>query len=140
MANFPYTNNLHILVDEEFSDFTAKQAGAYVLSESNSVLKLDYGVVAIPPPPSPEEIEAVARNAETVVLHNQNVNVQAAKMLKWNQEQAAKADEYGLLRMGERYLNGDGVEKDLVKARDYLSKAAAQGSVQAADLLKKLPP
>ena len=53
VANFPYTNNLHILADEEFSDFTAEEAGAYVVSESNSVLKLDYGVVAIPPPPSP---------------------------------------------------------------------------------------
>lgn len=140
VANFPYTNNLHILVGEEFSDFTAEQAGTYVLSESNSIPKLDYGVIAIPPPPSPEEIEAVVRNAEAVVLHDQTVNAEAAKLLKLNQEQAANGDEYGLFRMGERYLNGDGVEKDLVKARDYLSKAAAQGSVQAGDLLKTLSP
>jgi len=37
--------------------------------------------------------------------------------------QAAKGDYYDLLRMGERYRDGDGVPKDLAKARDYFAKA-----------------
>jgi len=40
--------------------------------------------------------------------------------------------------MGERYRDGEGVTKDLFKARDYLTKAAAAGSPTAADELMKL--
>ena len=45
----------------------------------------------------------------------------------------------GQLYMGESYRDGDGVEKDLSKARDFLTKAAAAGSPTAAEELKKLP-
>jgi TPR repeat protein len=41
--------------------------------------------------------------------------------------------------MGERYRDGDGVERDLAKARIYLRKAADAGSPAAAEELKKLP-
>ena len=46
------------------------------------------------------------------------------KVLKYHQDLADKGDSFGLLRMGERYRDGDGVPKDLSKAREYLSKAA----------------
>ena len=62
-----------------------------------------------------------------------------AKLLKSFQDLADKGDSYGLLRMGECYRDGDGVEKDLAKAKDYLTKAAAAGSPTAADELKQLP-
>lgn len=64
----------------------------------------------------------------------------AAKLLalKSNQELAAKGDTYGLLRMGERYRDGDGVEKDLAKAKIYLQKAVDAGSPTAAEELSKL--
>jgi TPR repeat protein len=45
----------------------------------------------------------------------------------------------GLLRMGERYRDGDDVPKDLGKAKVYLQKAADAGSSTAAEELKKLP-
>ncbi len=61
-----------------------------------------------------------------------------AKVLKSNQDLADKGDAYGLLRMGERYRDGEGVEKDLAKAKDYLTKAAAAGSQTAANELSKL--
>lgn len=61
------------------------------------------------------------------------------KVLKFNQDAADKGDPYGLLRMGERYRDGDGVPKDLVKAKDYLTKAAATGSPTADSELKNLP-
>lgn len=51
---------------------------------------------------------------------------------------ADSGDAYGLLRMGERYRDGDGVPEDLNKAHDYLAKAAAAGSATAADELAKL--
>jgi len=62
----------------------------------------------------------------------------AARVLKSNQDEAANGDAYGLMRMGERYRDGDGVEKDLAKAKEYLQKAAAAGSPDAADELSKL--
>ena len=62
-----------------------------------------------------------------------------AKALAANQAAAEKGDAYGLLRMGERYRDGEGVAKDLVKARDYLQRAAQAGSPTAAEELKKLP-
>ena len=40
--------------------------------------------------------------------------------------------------MGERFRDGDGVEKDLVKARDYLQKAVDAGSITAKEELSKL--
>jgi TPR repeat protein len=55
-----------------------------------------------------------------------------------NQAQADKGDAYGLLRMGERYRDGDGVPKDLVKAKEYLFKAAAAGSSDATNELAQL--
>jgi hypothetical protein len=61
------------------------------------------------------------------------------RALQWNQELADKGDAYGQYRMGTRFLNGEGVPKDLEKAREYLSKAAAQGDPSAAAELAKLP-
>ena len=60
------------------------------------------------------------------------------KVVKFNQDAADKGDVCGLLRMGERYRDGDGVPKDLAKAKDYLTKAAAAGSPTAEDDLKNL--
>ena len=60
------------------------------------------------------------------------------RVLKANQDAAGRGDAYGLLRMGERYRDGEGVDKDLAKARDYLQRAADAGSPTAADDLKKL--
>ncbi|HEV2691704.1 MAG TPA: hypothetical protein VG347_02295 [Verrucomicrobiae bacterium] len=77
------------------------------------------------------QIAAKAREKQrTIVL---------SKALQANQEAAAQGDAYGLLRMGERYRDGEGVEQDLVKARDYLKKAADAGSPTAADELAALP-
>lgn len=82
------------------------------------------------PPPTAKQI-AAAKAAEA-----KRKDEAAAKTLKWNQEQADAGDEYGELRMGERYLTGDGVEKDAARAREYLQKASAQGNKEATELLK----
>ena len=56
-----------------------------------------------------------------------------------NQDLADKGDAYGLLRMGERYRDGDGVAKNLPKAREYFTKAVAAGSPSAQEELDSLP-
>jgi TPR repeat protein len=62
----------------------------------------------------------------------------SATALADNERLAARGDAYGELRMGERYLSGDGVVKDVFKARDYLQRAAERGSQTAADELNRL--
>jgi TPR repeat protein len=62
----------------------------------------------------------------------------AAKILAFDQSQADNGDPFGLLRMGERYRDGDGVPKDLIKAREYLTKASTVGSPTATEDLSKL--
>lgn len=84
------------------------------------------------PPLTPEQIEAAKAKAAA------DKKAGEEKGLKYNQELAAKGDPYGLLRMGERYRDGDGVPKDLAKARDYFTKAIAAGSPSAADELSQL--
>src|ERR1039458_1116485 len=84
-------------------------------------------------PLTPEQIEAANVKAAA------DKKASAEKALKYNQDLADSGDAYGLLRMGERYRDGDGVPKDLAKAREYLAKAAAAGSTTAAGDLKKLP-
>jgi TPR repeat protein len=62
----------------------------------------------------------------------------SAVSLVENERLAAQGDAYGELRMGERYLSGEGVAKDVFKARDYLQRAAEQGSQTASDELNRL--
>lgn len=81
---------------------------------------------------TPEQIEAA--NAKAAAGKKAN----AEKALKYNQKLADEGDPYGLLRMGERYRDGDGVPKDLAQARDYFTKAVAAGSPTAADELSQL--
>jgi hypothetical protein len=99
------------------------------------------------PVPTQEQIDADQKLAAEKASAAQKLVVEKAaaakkanqeKILKWNQEQADKGDSYGLLRMGERYRDGDGVPKDLGKAREYFTKASATGSPDAADALSKL--
>jgi TPR repeat protein len=57
--------------------------------------------------------------------------------LKFEEEQAENGRDLYQYRMGMRYLKGDGVEKDLTKASEYLRKSAAQGNQDAAKALAK---
>jgi hypothetical protein len=120
-------------------NLAAKEDGVYAYTTtqggSRTIHKLVYGKVYHPPPPkppTPEEIAAAKIKADAAKKSSDE------KALKYNQDQADKGDAYGLLRMGERYRDGDGVPKDLVKARDYFSKAVAAGSPSAADELLKM--
>jgi TPR repeat protein len=62
----------------------------------------------------------------------------AARALAEDERLAGDNDAYGLLRMGERYLTGEGVEKIPAEAQSYLQQAADQGSPTAIQELKAL--
>jgi hypothetical protein len=119
-------------VEKELAAITAKRA------ELNSVFEKEKASVIAEYKTKIQDVPIVLANeAKAKEVAKKQATVSA--VVKFNQEQADKGDVFGLLRMGERYRNGDGVEKNLTKARDYLTKAAAAGSPTAADELKNLP-
>jgi hypothetical protein len=86
--------------------------------------------------------EILAARAGKLEAHRKAAQATANKLtasaLAENERLAAQGDAYGEMRMGERYLTGDGVAKDVFKARDFLQRAAEQGSQTAADELNRL--
>ena len=44
---------------------------------------------------------------------------------------AAQGNHWAMLRMGDIYRNGDGVERDLTKAASWYDQSARQGNKQA---------
>lgn len=161
IANYPSG-----VVDDQQITGLAHESGMYsyqsVMGATLTVKKLDYGIAVQPT----EEIRQSAINAiqsqikaiqDGIVERQKNEEAAAAAVvqkqadekqekikaaqdaaLKYNEQQAEKGDAYGLLRMGERYRDSDGVEKDLDKAKNYLSKAADAGSTTAANELAQL--
>jgi len=126
VENFPYpTPPL-----QGYEEMMAYESGYFSYTNSArqtiTLHKLDYGT-----PCTKIWTAEELRAADPRTAANQ-------KALKLNQQLADNGDVFGLLRMGERYRDGDGVPKDLIKARDYLTKAAAAGSTTAADELSKL--
>lgn len=105
-----------------------------VLGSDRTVRCLDFGIpCGIPewamPRPDPNAAKEKAEQEEAA----------KERILMANEKAAAEGDPYGLLRMGERYRDGDGVQKDLGKARDYLIRAAEAGDPTATEELSKLP-
>jgi len=64
----------------------------------------------------------------------------AAAGLRADEDLAAAGDSFGLLRMGQRYRDGDGVQMDETKADDLLLQAAKQGDSVAGVVLDRLFP
>jgi TPR repeat protein len=146
VANFPYDvaeGDIISVADR----FTAHKTSTYTYKTtaggSRTIRQIDYGTPYAPPALTPEQI-AAAKAAQEKANVNAKANAAAQKQatadraLKFNQDAAAKGDMFGLLRMGERYRDGDGVEKDLAKAKEYLQKAADAGSPTAKEELSKL--
>ena len=136
VTNYPYR-----VAEGDIVQGIGKDIGIYsyatVLGGSATLHQLDYGTTPDPVPPpaplTPAQIEAAkqALAKKKIVL--------AAKALKSNQDDAARGDSYGELRMGERYRDGDGVPKDLALARSWLTKAAAHGEPAAKRDLAQIP-
>jgi hypothetical protein len=136
VTNYPAFKNLS---DRQVICFLALHTGNYRYTDTQGATRTipfyDCGKPFVPPlqkPLTPEQIAAAKAKAEASKKSG------AAAALKFNQDAAAKGDMFGLLRMGERYRDGDGVEKDLAKAKDYLQKAADAGSPTAVEELSKL--
>lgn len=142
VKNFPYrVAEGDIIGNKQY--FSAFEDGTYTyattIGGSRTIHSLDYGIPCDAPLPSPEEIAAriEADKARKTALDKAK-RESDARALKWNQDQADAGDPYGLLRMGERYRDGSGVETNTAKAREYLTKSAAMGNQTAKEELLKL--
>lgn len=136
VINFPYKVAEGDRVGDRLLVFKALPVGTYeyntAMKSTRTIHKFDYGQIWTPPPLTPEQIAAQKKKdaAEKKLAEDH--------ALKFNQELAAKGDPYGLLRMGERYRDGDGVKTNLALARIYLQRAANAGSLQASNELNNL--
>lgn len=121
------------------SVYVAKQVEHYsyktVTGATHKIVCLDYGTPCDPAPPPKPTDEQIAAARQKVEDRN---TAQASAILKYHQGLAAGGDAYGQLRMGERYRNGDGVEKNETVAREYLEKSSAQGNADATRALQNL--
>lgn len=145
VTNFPYQVAEDEFVgnsDSEKLFYCARVAGTYTyataIGGSRTIRMIDYGTIYTPPPPPPPTPEQIAAAKEKAIAAKQLAQKKSAeaaeRALKLNQEAADKNDPLGLWRMGERYRDGDGVARDLPKAREYLTKAVAAGAPAQAEL------
>jgi hypothetical protein len=123
-----YDCGVPVQLSGEFLEEAIEQLQASIATETIAI-KDQLAADAMAKAEAKEKIKQKAAEAKKVA---------AEKILKLNQDQADKGDAYGLLRMGEHYRDGDGVEKNLTKAKAYFQKAVDAGSPSAADELKQL--
>jgi hypothetical protein len=139
VLNFPYQVTENDAILDAPVHHMAKLSGIAtcesVQGTPRTIPNLDYGLVCDPPDPPKPPSAAIAAMKDAAAQKKAEV---AARTLKHHQELAEQGDPYGQYHLGLRYAIGDGVEKDLAKARDWLTKAAAQGQSEAAEELKKL--
>ena len=99
-------------------------------TRQDSLHRYDYGEVCPPPPAWLAAMAARSAKAKEST---------AAAILKLEQEKAAEGSDLYQYRLGRRYEAGNGVEKDLGKARELFQKAADQGNEDAVAALRSLP-
>ena len=112
---------------ERFPDFG--------LPDTLHVFTVDFGQYG---QPSKKETNIASADSRK---NNANAKADAAaRVLKWHQDLANAGDPFGECQMGLRYRDGNGVPRDLAKAREWLAKAAEHGDTDAVSLLARLPP
>lgn len=143
VKDFPYRVGENEIVKSS-SNFTALYGDIYSYTNSSGYVStlrlLTYGTPCSAPQPSEQQLKAVREAKQSAASAKEKVRQESeAKILKWNQDQAAQNDPYGLLRMGERYRDGEGVETNFSKAREYLTRSADLGNATAKEEVEKLP-
>ena len=83
-----------------------------------------------------KELDERRRAAAKVIAAKKQT--EDARVIHWLLSQATNGSESAQYSLGLRYLKGEGVPKDEKQSREWLGKAAAQGSEEAAVALSKL--
>jgi hypothetical protein len=111
----------------KISSTNVDRLGGVVHIGATNYHALDYGEVFTL---SPEE-KAAAIAAASAALDAKREALKANAVAS-DQKGADNGDQFAELEMGKRYRDGDGVPKDLDKAKEWFAKSAAQGNAQAA--------
>lgn len=125
LINYPHRIYRGLNLDKT-NALNAVPVGEYIYRDGPGVPKLDYGQLYVPPPLAPTDREKKSANL--------------AKSFKYWSELAAAGDAQAEYMLGEKYRLGEGVAKDLPKAREWLAKSAAQGFHDAQTSLSSLSP
>jgi len=148
LVNCPYTRNVSkgedVLPGVPFAAMrTGTRATGIIIRHGDQFLGptivipvYDYGTLYTPPA---HVLTPAERAAAQTTGDKKKAEAEVAK-LKFDQDQAEDGKDLYQYRLGMRYLKGEGVEKDLAKAREWLKKSADQGNQDAAKQLAKLPP
>ena len=134
VANFPY----QVANGDYLQDFFARRAGLYnyvtVLGGTRTIHKFDYGQpVGLPPP---RELTAQEVVAAQILAGNRKAAADLATF-KFHQERAEAGNVGSMYRLGHLYLAGQGCAVDTNLARGWFERAAAAGSEEAKEELKK---
>lgn len=106
-----------------------------VAGGTHTIHALNFGIPCAAPPLSPADLAKMAADRAKEADAKQAA---LQRVLEANEKAAAAGDPYGLLRMGERYRDGEGVATNLDMARDYLGRAALAGDLTASNELATL--
>jgi TPR repeat protein len=96
-------------------------------------------------PPSPGAAPAAAAapkappTAAEAEQKQMELSLEEKKKLEWQKDRAEKGSDPAQYALGMRYLEGKGVEKDLKKARKWLTESAKQGNADAKKALAEHP-
>lgn len=114
------------LVENAAQQLTPLEESQLNIAESSAKEKTENAVAAIQNLQIfLDELEAAHKAAI------QKIKTAQALALKTDQEQADKGDPIALRRMGERYRDGNGVEKDFAKAAEYFKKVDEANEAEA---------
>jgi TPR repeat protein len=86
-------------------------------------------VLGVPPRVAPAPIKPSLDKAE-----------RDRRVVEFQKKRAGEGLPSAQYELGVRYMNGEGVDKDLKAARKWLSKSAEAGNSEAQKKLKELPP
>lgn len=96
------------------------------------------------PPSAPGTAEAASATkapptAAELEQKQMELSAEEKKKLQWQMDRAEKGSDPAQFALGMRYLEGKGVDKDLKKARKWLTESAKQGNAEAKKALAEHP-
>jgi hypothetical protein len=143
VENYPYqcTESESLSLSE---NLTAKEVGVYtyqtVMGGTRTIPKLVYGVpCAVPAELVEKAIQTAKAQADAKAAAIKRQKEESDKnAVKWLLTQVTNGDASAQCDLGERYLNGQGVETNRETAIYWLTQAANQGDIEASNMLTKL--
>lgn len=140
VAGFPY----QVAENESINGYSAKENGVYTYSTTiggtSTIRKLDYGIpCAVPVELVEKAIQTAKAQADAKAAAIKRQKEESDKnAVKWLLTQVTNGDASAQCDLGERYLNGQGVETNRETAIYWLTQAANQGDTEASNKLSQL--